>query len=97
MDYFQFIIWAHQVSVEMRMLKKTKVKLELIPDADMFIFFGKGKRDGVSYISNRYSKANSKYWKSYDPKQESKHIIYLEVNNVYDCAMSTFLSTSGFK
>ena len=47
MDYFQFIIWAHQVSVEMRMLKKTKVKLELIPDADMFIFFGKGKRDGV--------------------------------------------------
>ena len=33
-------------------------------------------RGEVSYISNRYSKASNKYLKSYDPKQESKHIIY---------------------
>ena len=26
----------------------------------------------ISYISKRYSKANNKYLKSYDPKQESK-------------------------
>ena len=37
-------------------------------------------RGGVSYISKRYSKANNKYFKSYDPKQELKHIIYLDVN-----------------
>ena len=36
----------------------------------------------------KYSKANNKYLKSYDPKQESKHIIYLEVNNLYGYAMS---------
>ena len=61
------------------MLKMTKVKLELI-DPGMCIFFEKGTRFGISYISNRYSKDN-KYLKSYDPKQESKHIIYLDANN----------------
>ena len=35
--------------------------------------------------------------KSYDPKQESKHIIYLDANNVYGYAMSKFLPASGFK
>ena len=79
------------------MLNMTKVKLKLISDPNMYIFFEKGMRDGVSYISNRYSKANSKYLKSYDPKQESKHIIYLDANNLYGYAMSKFLPISGFK
>ena len=48
------------------------------------------------YISNRYSKVNKKYLKSYDPKQESKHV-YLDANNLYGYAMSKFLPTSGFK
>ena len=33
----------------------------------------------------------------YDPKQESKHIMYLDANNLYGYAMSKFLPTSGFK
>ena len=48
----------------------------------MYIFFEKGARKGVSCVSNRYSKANNKYLKSYDLKQESKHIIYLDANNL---------------
>ena len=52
------------------MLKMTKIKLVLIPDPDMYIFFEKGTRGEISYISNIYSKANNKYLKSYDPKQE---------------------------
>ena len=55
------------------MLIMTEVELELIPDPRMYIFFEKGTKDGVVYISNRYSKASNKYLKSYDPKQESKH------------------------
>ena len=54
-------------------------------------------RGRVSYISNRYSKANKKHLKSYDSKQESKHITYLDTNNLYGYAMSKFLPTSGFK
>ena len=57
------------------MLKMTKIKLELTIDPDMYIFFEKGTRGGISYNSNRYSKANNKYLKSYDPKQETEHTI----------------------
>ena len=79
------------------MFKMTKIKLELIQDPDMYIFFEKGIKGGISYISNRYSKVNNKYLKSYEPKQESKHIIYLDANNLYGYAISKFLPTSGFK
>ena len=64
------------------MLDMTKMELELFLDPDMYIFFEKGTRGGVSFISNRYSKANNKYLKSYDSKQESKHITYLDANNL---------------
>ena len=73
------------------MLNMTKSKLELISDPDMYISFEKGMRGGVNYISNRYSEANNKYLKSYHPKQESKHIIYLGANNLYGYAMSKSL------
>ena len=79
------------------MLKMTKVKLELITDPDMYIFFENGTRCGISCISNRYSKDKNKYLKSYDPKQESKHIIYLDANNLNCYAVSKFLLTIGFK
>ena len=79
------------------MLNMTKIKLEIISDPEMYIFFEKGMRGGVSYISNTYSKVNNKYLKSYDPKQESKHIIYLDANILYVYAMSQFLRTSGLK
>ena len=75
----------------------TKGELELIADLDKYISFENGIRGGVSYISNRYSKANNNYLKSYDPKQESKLIVYLDANNLYGYAMSKFLPTSGFK
>ena len=74
-----------------------KVELELIPDLNMDIFFEKGTRGGVSYMSNRYSKANNKYLKSYDSKQESKHIIYLDANNLYGYTIARFFPTCGFK
>ena len=79
------------------MLNMTIAELELFPDPDMCIFFEKGTRGGVCYISNRYIKANNKNLKSYDTKQESKHIIYLDANNLYCDRMFKFLPKSKFK
>ena len=65
------------------MLKMTKIELKHIPHLDMYIFFEKGTMGEIYYISNRYRKTNNKYLKSYAQKQESKHILYLDANNLY--------------
>ena len=52
---------------------------------------------GVSYIANRYGKANNKYMKEYDEKAPSNYIMYVDANNLYGWAMSQYLPTGNFK
>ena len=70
-------------------LKIAKIKLEIISDPDVYVFFKKGARGKISYICNKCSKVNS--------KQEWKHAIYLDASDIYVYAMSKFLPISGFK
>ena len=41
-------------------LSMTKVEPDHVSDVDMYLFFEKGMRSCVSYISRRYNKANNK-------------------------------------
>ena len=63
------------------MLKRTKVKLELISDTEILEFFESQMRGGVSTVFHRYAKANNKYLKDYDRGKESSYIAYLDANN----------------
>ena len=56
------------------MLKMTKINLDLISDIEMQLFIEKAMRGGISYIAHRHAKANNKYMKNYNEKEESSYI-----------------------
>ena len=62
----------------------------------MYLFVEKGLRGGSSSICKRYSKADNKYMKNYDPTKPSKHRTYLDENNLQRWAMSGHLPYGGF-
>ena len=78
-------------------LKKTEVELELITDLHMLLSIEEGIRGGMCHAVHRYAKANNKYMKNYDKKEESLYIQYLDANNLYGWAMSQKLPVGGFK
>ena len=63
----------------------------------MYLFIEKGLRGEISYIAERYAKANNRYLKNYDTKKPSKFKTYLGMNNLYDWTMSSSLPYGGFK
>ena len=80
------------------MLKETKVELELLSDIDMYLFFKRMIRRGISMISNRYAKANNPYMgDSYDSGKETSYIGYYDANNLYGFIMMGKLPYGGFE
>ena len=63
-------------------LKKTKLKLDLLTDIDMLLMVEKGIRGGICRSIYRYAKAN-KYMKDYAKNKVSLYIQYWDVNNLY--------------
>jgi hypothetical protein len=80
------------------LLKYTKVELELISDPEMFLFFEKGIKGGISVISHRHALANNPYiGDEYDAQKETSYLAYLDANNLYGWAMSQKLPVSDFR
>ena len=79
------------------MLKMTEIELELISNIDMYLFFEKGMRGGISYIAKRFRKANNKYKQPHDNNKPSKCIMYFDANNLYGWEMIRWLPYNGFK
>ena len=77
------------------MLNTTKVELELIQMLSYIYSLKKVWDSKFLIIPRDIAKQTKKYLKSYTPKQESKHNIYLDAYNLYCYAMSKFLPTCG--
>ena len=78
-------------------LKKTNIELELLTDYDMLLMVEERIRGGICHSIHRYAKANNKYMKNYNNKEEPSYIQYLDANNLYGWAMSKKLPVNGFK
>ena len=78
-------------------VKNDWCEVRKISDIDMYLLIEKGLTRGIFYIAKRYSKANNKYMKNFDPKKPSKFITYLDMNNLYGWGMSGYLPYGGFK
>ena len=81
------------------MLKMTGVELELICEGniEMFRFFERQIRGGVSSVFHRFSQANNKFMKDFDSSKVSKFIVYLDANSLYPTAMMQPLPVGGFE
>ena len=60
------------------------------------MFFERGMRRGISYISKRYSQANNDVV-GFDNKKTINYIGYFDMNNLYGCAMRQFLPVGKLK
>ena len=67
------------------MLKMAGVTLEKISDPDKYMFSEQGMGGGVIYINKRYSEAS-----------KNINILYLDMNNLYGCAMRQYLPINNF-
>lgn len=79
------------------MLKKTEVRLEQITNPDIYQMIERGKRGGQAIITRRYARANNRYMRDFDRKQQESYILYLDANNLYGWAMSRKLPISDFR
>ena len=79
------------------MLRHTVIQLELLTDIDMIMFVERGIRGGISQCSNRYSKANNKYLKDFNPDESTKFITYVDANNLYGWSMTQHMPKGNFK
>lgn len=78
-------------------LKFTGVVLEQLTDQDMYCFFERAKRGGVSVISHKHGAANNKYLPNHDPTKESSYLLQVDCNNLYGWAMCEKLPTGDFE
>lgn len=82
------------------MLKTINKPIELIDNSNtnMYLLIEKNIRGGVSFVANRYGKANNKYMGAkWNPAWPSKYLMYLDANNLYGWAMSQKLPIGKLK
>ena len=72
-------------------------QIELITDPDMYLMWESSIRGGLSQISKRYAKANTKSCFDYDKNESESSIRYYDAINLYGYGMSVYLPIGNFE
>jgi len=85
-------------SMTMQMaLKITDVQLDLICDPDMYLMIESGIRGGLSYVAQRYARANEATLPDYDAEQPTSHLTYFDCNSLYGTCQTQALPVGDFR
>ena len=78
--------------------KMTGCSVDLLTDADMYEFFERGIRGGMTFVNTHFTRTNSeRVPEVYDSSQPHSDILYIDANNLYGHALSQRLPQSEFK
>ena len=73
------------------MKKWNPVQIKILHNYKLYSAFQSMSRGGICDIgSTRYTYANNKYMKNYDPSEESSYIMHYDINSMYGHVMRTF-------
>ena len=78
--------------------KMTGCEVDLLSDAEMFEFFERGIRGGMTFVNKHFVRVNSERVPDvYDSTKKHTDILYVDANNLYGNALSQKLPQSEFK
>jgi len=85
-------------SMTMQMaLKTTDVQLDLICDPDMYLMIESAICGGLSYVAQRYARANEASLPDYDAEQPTSYLTYLDCNSLYATFQTQALPVGDFR
>ena len=78
-------------------LKITGVSLQLITDPDIYLMIESGIRGGLSYVSQRYARANAPSLPDYRPEEPTSYLVYFDANSLYATCQTMSLPVGDFR
>ena len=78
-------------------LKMTGVELDLITDADLYLLLESNIRGGLSYVVERYAKANDPSLPDFDPERPITSLRYYDANSLYAYSQTYELPVGNFR
>lgn len=79
------------------MLLKTKIRLELISDPEMYSFIERTIRGGICTAPCKLITCQNHYMEEYESSEPSSYILYADVKSLYAFAMTHPLPYRGFR
>ena len=80
------------------MLISTKVKLGLLQDIDLLLFFERGIRGGINGVGElRHFTANNPHLNNFDPSQKTTFGVFYDVTSLYAGTMQKMMPLGNYK